>query len=769
MSSLKQFVLLTLASWACLAISLECKAEKREEVTEKKFESGAEDTVRVNGVLWELRVNNNKETCLIWIEKNKMKGVTEVKVPAELKFIERTITKTSENGKETTKVDVKKEHTLKVSRIRDGCFTDFKKLESVEFSEGIPQIGKRAFQDCSALKSVKIPANVNTIGEFAFNGCIRLEEFSFNGNITTIGESVFVGCEQLRKVDLQGVSYIDKNAFNGCKSLREISLDKVISIGESAFEGCESLKELKLNKIKAIGISVFSGCKGLESISFSDGMTSIGENAFEGCSSLFALTIPASVTTIEKSAFNKCGELRVVRWKAEKKDILKIGAGAFSGSSLSKEQRWLCVAANQKTEFEKDEVLSANFTIVEEDKVVVLFDAEHERFDGGLNKEYSVVKVGDKVADPQLKSEGRSVKEWRLYSDRKSKFDFEKSVDADAHLVPLFEKYRVRFYANGGELPEALKSAQEVNVGETMAEPSEKPTREGAEFLHWAYREDPAMKFDFKKEKIMRDINLIAIWDKYMHTITINDKYGKKDVQKGKVVLQQGGLLVSNDDFSDGKYTKFLAPGEYTYRIEAEGYEISEEKSFNVKYEDDKSFIDLIRKVKVTYKEGIKIKIKPEAGREKPLKSGQFVVAGTNLEIECNNKTFKFEEFKINGREIPGFVGNDKGNYVVKEEDAKVEIEYLLMDPKNKNAVESVLLSSGRVVSNPVSSILVLEGMESADMVEVYSLMGARVFQKALHGGAARVELPSRGWTTGVYLVRVVARDGARAFRVVKE
>ena len=82
-------------------------------------------------------------------------------------------------------------------------------------------------------------------------------------------------------------------------------------------------------------------------------------------------------------------------------------------------------------------------------------------------------------------------------------------------------------------------------------------------------------------------------------------------------------------------------------------------------------------------------------------------------------------------------------------------------------AVESVQLAGVRVLRNPVGEALELEGMERAARVEVYSVVGARVHAEALRG-EPRVAIDARGWGSGVYVVRVVASDGAKTLRVVK-
>ena len=82
-------------------------------------------------------------------------------------------------------------------------------------------------------------------------------------------------------------------------------------------------------------------------------------------------------------------------------------------------------------------------------------------------------------------------------------------------------------------------------------------------------------------------------------------------------------------------------------------------------------------------------------------------------------------------------------------------------------AVESVQLAGVRAVRNPMGEALELEGMERAARVEVYSVAGVRVYAEALRG-EPQVAIDARGWASGVYVVRVVASDGAKTLRVVK-
>lgn len=85
----------------------------------------------------------------------------------------------------------------------------------------------------------------------------------------------------------------------------------------------------------------------------------------------------------------------------------------------------------------------------------------------------------------------------------------------------------------------------------------------------------------------------------------------------------------------------------------------------------------------------------------------------------------------------------------------------------NPNAVESAWLAQVRIVDNPFTVKLTLEGVERAERVEVYSLDGVEMCSQLLQGQSC-VELATSQWPTGIYIVRLVAADGVKAMKVLK-
>ncbi len=83
------------------------------------------------------------------------------------------------------------------------------------------------------------------------------------------------------------------------------------------------------------------------------------------------------------------------------------------------------------------------------------------------------------------------------------------------------------------------------------------------------------------------------------------------------------------------------------------------------------------------------------------------------------------------------------------------------------SAVESVLLEGATAAGNPFGEELTLLGLAHAERISVYSVIGVPVYTASLRG-ETHIALNTTRWATGVYLVRITARDGAKVLRVVK-
>ncbi len=203
----------------------------------------------------------------------------------------------------------------------------------VSISEGVSRIGDYAFRGFYLSTSVDIPNSVIEIGSYAFSGCSSLTSIEIPDAVIEIGSSAFSGCSSLTSIEIpDAVTRIADSVFSGCSSLASIKIpDAMTSIGNQAFSGCSSLANIEIPaKVSYIGESAFSGCSSLTNIKIPDAVTRIGSYAFFGCSSLTSIEIPDAVTRIADSVFSGCSSLASIKIPDA---MTSIGNQAFSGCS----------------------------------------------------------------------------------------------------------------------------------------------------------------------------------------------------------------------------------------------------------------------------------------------------------------------------------------------------------------------------------------------------------------------------------------------------
>lgn len=96
---------------------------------------------------------------------------------------------------------------VKVQKIPDKAFMNFKSLISVNFGGGIgtsntvcESIGDSAFYNCERLYDMSMPVNLKTVGTYAFYKCYSLIKIYIPSTVTTIGRNAFAECVKLIEV-----------------------------------------------------------------------------------------------------------------------------------------------------------------------------------------------------------------------------------------------------------------------------------------------------------------------------------------------------------------------------------------------------------------------------------------------------------------------------------------------------------------------------------------------------------------------------------------
>lgn len=173
-----------------------------------------------------------------------------------------------------------------IKKIDDYAFMYCGSIVSIEFHDGVTELGKRSFEWCSSLKSIDLPDSLEKIDEGCFSGCRALSSIRIPERVEEIGTGVFAECKALSDIRLpKGIKYVAFGAFQYCSSLKSIDLPEgVKGIGENAFGGCSSLSSIRFpDGMKTILKKAFENCKLLSSVRINNGLEAIGEGAFDGC------------------------------------------------------------------------------------------------------------------------------------------------------------------------------------------------------------------------------------------------------------------------------------------------------------------------------------------------------------------------------------------------------------------------------------------------------------------------------------------------------
>ncbi|WP_028510977.1 leucine-rich repeat domain-containing protein [Ruminococcus sp. NK3A76] len=142
----------------------------------------------------------------------------------------------------------------KIKQLKEGCFGNCGKLESVEMNKKLEEIGKEAFSGCYEIKELVLPETVNKIGEDAFLSCHKLPKINISANVTELPRGVMCNCKSLKSIEIpSGVKRIGNVAFACCENLESITIPITVSeIADNAFKECEFKKINIISDIPAL-------------------------------------------------------------------------------------------------------------------------------------------------------------------------------------------------------------------------------------------------------------------------------------------------------------------------------------------------------------------------------------------------------------------------------------------------------------------------------------------------------------------------------------
>lgn len=194
--------------------------------------------------------------------------------------------------------------------------------------------------------SLTIPATVMYIREDAFEECRKLETINFSEGLISIGDGSFGGCSALTGVTIPAsVERISRSAFRECSALTEVTVLGKPTVANYAFADCTVLKKVTFSSESNLPYEIkpeaFSRCSALEKVVLSEGIETIEGFCFENCSGLKEVYLPLSLGEIGNSAFYNTGSFKIF-YAGSEEDWAKIKIGNNNGQfgEIEYECKW---------------------------------------------------------------------------------------------------------------------------------------------------------------------------------------------------------------------------------------------------------------------------------------------------------------------------------------------------------------------------------------------------------------------------------------------
>ena len=699
----------------------------------------------------------------------KIEGIETCKIkPADKSGIQGAVTIPSEvtiDGKTLKVVTVAKEAfsdcadlsevTISegIEAIEDNAFSGCAALSTLQLPQSLKEIGEKSFEGC-ALTSVNILANVESIGYDAFQDCNALEKFEVaagNGHfsaeggvlfnkdktallcypmglstesydipagVKSIGACAFYGNGKLKTVNIPAeVTAIGKHAFNGCSALEKVVVPKgVTTIEQYTFYGCANLISVELHEgLKTIDADAFESCTSLERVELPEGLESIEDYAFYGCNKLGSVVFSAGLKKIGESAFDGCSSLKEVELP---EGLTSIGESAFAGASSLKK----VTIPTSVTEIGDGAFSSTALTSV---AIPAGVKGLGGVFSGCGNLEKVTLSEGLEGLAGTF-SACEKLTEIAIPASVKSIVDYTFSGCSTLNKV---------YYLA------AANAAVTDNAFDGIADPDTLFVRKGAKV-----KIEGNGKAWKEKFKVIEERNVVTFdADGGLPTPTAQWlKDGDKAVEPSqkpekKGFKFEGWTLLSGEDY------QFGTPVQDNIELKA--------KYAAVEYT-----------LTITSGANGSVKVTRDNAQGEELTSETKLHEGDKLFIAATPAAdYELETLTVNGN-------NQANSSVFTVGKANVEVKATFKAQGGAtppSAVESVLLAAARVVQNPIANALVLEGVSTAERIEVYSLAGVRTYACAPRG-EDRMEIATGSWASGTYVVRIIAADGEKAIRIVK-
>ena len=149
----------------------------------------------------------------------------------------------------------------------------------------------------------------------------------------------------------------------------------------------------------------------------------------------------------------------------------------------------------------------------------------------------------------------------------------------------------------------------------------------------------------------------------------------------------------------------------------------------------------------------------------------QTVNVGASLTLPKNafkRSGFEFLGWSMSKNASTASYTDGQANVLIESSKGAVKTLYAVWKKgQTSTSVESALLSSAKSLVNPFRDRLTIVHLNAANRIEVYSILGEKLYDRELQG-AERMEIATSEWESGLYIVRIHAKDGTKVLRVVK-
>lgn len=233
-------------------------------------------------------------------------------------------------------------------------------LTSINFNEGLEEIGEAAFKGNDNLTSIKFPSTLRKIGKSAFYGNATMDDdggyisaqgtitnASLNEGLEVIGEMAFANQYFKDTFTLPStIKQIDPYAFANCTAIEKVVLPASLeTFAPNAFNGSTGLKEYAISEsntnFKVYNKMLFShdmktliSCPSdtFDDVTVPDGVTTLGDYSFYMVDAVQNYTFPSSLVRIGEQAFAHTYDLKSFTIPDT---VTEIGENCFDKSGIT--------------------------------------------------------------------------------------------------------------------------------------------------------------------------------------------------------------------------------------------------------------------------------------------------------------------------------------------------------------------------------------------------------------------------------------------------